>query len=117
MAPHQDQARTLSEGVHQELIILKGTMTTYIYPDIPEFILDHIGNEVRPGDFIVYAVRNGDTAAMRSGFVQNFQYPKDQKYSYNAKILKIKVKDPITEKTTTIEQSHKRFAKVILPDN
>lgn len=89
----------------------------YVYPYIPDFVPDHVGNEVRPGDTIVYAIRAGDTAAMRFGVVQNFQYPKDQQYKYNSTILKIKVLDPITEKNSVIEQGHKRYAKVVLPDD
>lgn len=90
--------------------------TEYTYPHIPEFVIDHVGNEVRPGDFIVYAVRAGNTGAMCSGTVVNFQYPKDQQVSYNKHNLKIKVKDPITEKASVIEQGHLRYAKVVLPD-
>lgn len=87
----------------------------YTYPHIPDFVPDHVGNEVRPGDTIVYAIRAGDTAAMRFGIVQNFQYPTDQKYSYNAHVLKIKVLDPLSEKKSVIEQGHMRYAKVVLP--
>lgn len=88
----------------------------YTYPHIPEFVIDHLGNKVYPGDFIVYAVRAGNSGAMCSGVVQNFQYPKEQKYSYNRHVLKIKVMDPTTEAKSVIEESHKRFAKVFLPD-
>jgi hypothetical protein len=92
-------------------------MSEYEYPHIPEFVIDHIGQEVRPGDAIVYAVREGDTAAMRSGVVQNFQFPKQKTYaSWGNNVLKIKVLDPISGRKSVIEQHHRRYAKVVLPD-
>jgi hypothetical protein len=91
-------------------------MTQYTYPEIPEFVIDHIGNEVRPGDFIVYAVRSGNTGEMCSGEVVGFQYPRDaDKHSWAKHNLKIKVKDPLLDRASVIEQSHKRYAKVVLP--
>lgn len=90
--------------------------TEYTYPNIPEFVTDHLGNKVYPGDFIVYAVRSGNTGEMCSGIVQNFQFPQQQQYSFNKHVLKIKVKNPLTEKNSVIEESHKRFAKAVLPE-
>jgi hypothetical protein len=93
-------------------------MTQYTYPDIPEFVIDHVGNEVRIGDYIVYAVRSGNTGAMCSGYVEGFQYPRDaDKHSFSRHNLKIKVKDPLQGRAATIEQNHKRFAKVVLPES
>jgi hypothetical protein len=99
-------------------MVRKENMTKYTYPEIPDFIIDHVGNEVRVGDYIVYAVRSGNTGAMCSGYVEGFQYPKDAERgrSYAIHNLKIKVKDPLQDRAATIEQSHLRYAKVVLPD-
>lgn len=89
-------------------------MPTKDLPPLPEFVTDHVGNEVRPGDTIVYAIRAGDTAAMSYGVVTNFQWPKSQ--SYGDPVLKIKLfkgNDRFGDPThSLIEERHKRFAKI-----
>jgi hypothetical protein len=88
-------------------------MADTIGTQLPEFVTDHLGKEVRPGDHIVYAIRSGDTAAMNHGTVLNFQF---SKATYYAPILKIKIQGPHKDqRPSLIEEQHKRFAKVEAP--
>jgi len=81
---------------------------------IPEFVIDHLGKEVRPGDYVVYAVRSGNTGAMEHGTVVGFQFSKP-KY-WDTQILKIKIQGPHADRRPSlIEEQHKRFAKVEPP--
>lgn len=95
-------------------------MSEHTYPNIPEYVTDHLGQKVYPGDFIVYAVRAGNTGAMESGTVLSFQFPKQQSYSSWANtnnVLKIKVQGPHADRRPSlIEEVHKRFAKVARPE-
>lgn len=81
---------------------------------IPEFVTDHLGKEVRPGDYVVYAVRAGNTGEMEQGTVVGFQYSKPQHFT--TQILKIKIQGPHADRRPSlIEERHKRFAKVVAP--
>lgn len=93
-------------------------MSEHEYPNIPEYVTDHIGQRVYPGDFIAYAVRAGDTAAMGTGEVLNFQFPKQQTYAtWSNNVLKIKLQGPNQSKRPSlIEEVHKRFVKIARPD-
>lgn len=93
-------------------------MSEHEYPNIPEYVTDHIGQRVYPGDFIAYAVRAGDTAAMGTGEVLNFQFPKQRTYStWSNNILKIKLQGPHADRRPSlIEEVHKRFVKIARPD-
>lgn len=55
--------------------------------EIPEFVLDQRGDEVRVGDTIAYAVLLGRSAALSIGTVLGFQYTKSD---WNPE-LKVKV--------------------------
>ncbi len=93
-------------------------MSEHEYPNIPEYVIDHLGQKVYPGDFIVYAVRAGNTGDMESGEVLNFQFPKQQSYGgWSNNVLKIKVQGPnLSRRPSLIEEYHKRFAKVARPE-
>lgn len=93
-------------------------MSEHEYPNIPEYVTDHIGQRVYPGDYIAYAVRSGDTADMGTGEVLNFQFPKQQTYStWSNNILKIKLQGPnLSARPSLIEEVHKRFVKIARPD-
>jgi len=56
--------------------------------EIPEFVLDQRGDEVRVGDTIAYAVLLDRSASLSIGTVLGFQYNKAE---YSTPYLKIKV--------------------------
>ncbi len=93
-------------------------MSEHEYPNIPEYVIDHVGQKVYPGDYIAYAVRAGDTAAMGTGEVLNFQFPKQTSYGgWSNNVLKIKLQGPHADRRPSlIEEYHKRFAKVARPE-
>lgn len=93
-------------------------MSEHEYPNIPEYVTDHLGHKVYPGDYIVYGVRSGNTGGMESGTVVGFQFPKQHSYStWSNNILKIKVQGSRADRRPSlIEEVHKRFAKVAHPE-
>jgi hypothetical protein len=95
---------------------MKGKMLVHEFPALPESVTDNVGREVRPGDHIVYAVRDGNTAEMSHAVIENFQWPKTATYGDRQPILKIKLltgQDRFGEPTySLIEERHKRFAKI-----
>jgi hypothetical protein len=83
---------------------------------LPEFVLDKLGQEVRPGDRIVYGSGRGD---LSEGIVLNFQYSSKGVTMWNYETgtwydgpLKLKISTP-NEQKVTIEATRKHFAKVL----
>lgn len=70
---------------------------------IPNFVLDTEGTKVRPGDRIAYAVRDGNTAALRVAEVKEFVGYNDWR---GDPAVEIKVG------RTRIQASLKRFVKI-----
>lgn len=66
----------------------KGSKLTEEVQEIPEFVLDQRGDEVRVGDTIAYAVLLDRSASLSIGTVLGFQYSKP---SWGKPELKVKV--------------------------
>lgn len=86
-------------------------------PPLPESVTDKIGQQVGPGDRIVYGSGRGD---LSEGIVLNFQHSKghiqsnwnyDTNTWYEGPSVKMKLESPNGQKTT-IEVTRRHFAKV-----
>lgn len=59
--------------------------------DIPEFVLDQLGQEVRVGDTIAYSVLLGRSASISIGTVLDICWSKAPSYGVGEQELKVKV--------------------------
>lgn len=83
----------------------------------PDFVLDHLGREVRVGDRIAYAVLAGRSASMSTAEVLAIQLSEP---TYGEPAVKLKVQGTIRryDGTMTVKQpgylyaSYRRFVKI-----
>lgn len=78
-------------------------------PDIPEFITDKLGQEIYPGDRIVYATAVSSSAYLHVAEVLGFQYSKT---TYYTPYLKIKLQKKGGDKPSLINVSGNHYVKV-----
>ncbi|USL85065.1 hypothetical protein [Arthrobacter phage SWEP2] len=79
--------------------------------EAPDHVLDHLGQEVRVGDRIVYAVALGRSAALDVGEVLAIQWQKTETYGRPPE-LKLKVQGAGSSRPGHLYASYRRFVRI-----